>query len=119
MKTSLTLSIPLFALVVLFFAGCASPPAVDPATAQSPEYRQDLAECRRIAQQAGSGREVATKGAVGAGLGAATGAIADDAAGEGAAIGAIAGLAAGAFSADHEEDRIVRQCLRDRGHRVY
>ncbi|HKL54302.1 MAG TPA: hypothetical protein VJ902_10100 [Wenzhouxiangellaceae bacterium] len=52
-------------------------------------------------------------------LGWATGATAGDAAAEGAAIGAIAGLAAGAFSADQEEDRIIRQCLRDRGYEVY
>jgi len=103
----------------LFMVGCASRPAVAPATASSPEYRNDLAECRQIAQHSGSGRQVATKGAVGAGVGAATGAIADDAAAEGAAIGAIAGLTAGAFSADSEKDRIIRQCLRDRGHQVY
>jgi len=100
-------------------AGCASQPAVAPATANSPEYRSDLAECQRIAQQANSGQEVAKKGAAGAGLGAATGAIADGSAGEGAAIGALAGITAGAFSADADEDRIVRQCLRDRGHQVY
>lgn len=32
---------------------------------------------------------------------------------------ALAGVAAGAFSADKEEDRIIRQCLRDRGYGVY
>lgn len=106
-------------LLSLYLAGCASNPVVAPATANSPQYRNDLAECRQIARQAGSGREIATKGAVGAGVGAATGAIADDAAGKGAAIGAIAGITAGAFSADAKQDRIVRQCLRDRGHQVY
>ena len=113
-----SLSLPML-LSALFAVGCATEPVVAPATAQSPDYRRDLAECRHIAQRAGSGREVLTKGAVGAGVGAATGAIADDAAGEGAAIGAIAGLTAGAFSADREKDRIVMRCLRDRGHTVY
>lgn len=32
---------------------------------------------------------------------------------------ALAGVAAGAFSADKEEDRIIRQCLRGRGYGVY
>ena len=116
MKSGMTLAT---IVLSMFLAGCASQPAVAPATAGSPEYRNDLAECQRIAQQANSGQEVAKTGAVGAGVGAATGAIANGSAGEGAAIGALAGLTAGAFSADADEDRIVRQCLRDRGHQVY
>jgi len=101
-------------------AACASRPIIDTQGVDMARYESDLAHCQRIAQQVRSGQKVATRSAVGAGTGAATGAILDDvSAGEGAGVGAISGAVAGGFSADSEKDRVVKNCLRQRGYTVY
>lgn len=94
----------------------------------SGNYYQDLAECRRLAEQSngavGEGAKQALVGAaVGAALGAATGGIAKGvSAGQGAAIGAagggILGGAHGVYSGYDGQKRIVDNCMRGRGYSV-
>lgn len=86
-------------------------------------YRQDLAVCEDFAQQADVAGEALTSGLLGAIAGAALGAIGGAIAGDaglGAAIGAstggAGGLLAGGTGAYSERDRVVRNCLRERGY---
>jgi hypothetical protein len=117
--------------------GCAGPSpvlypnshyqAVGEATAE-----RDIADCRRVADQAGADRgtgrgeaaagDAVAGGAVGGAAGAAGGAIAG-AAGTGAAIGAASGAAAGLVRSLFRSDgpsqayrNVVDRCLRERGY---
>jgi len=109
-------------VTVMIFLGalsaCSYQPAVDPHGVDMAHYDADRAYCRDIARQARSGEKVAGGALIGAAVGAATGAVVGEA-GEGAAIGAITGTAGGALGAGQERNRIVRNCMRDRGYRVY
>jgi hypothetical protein len=121
----------------LGLAGCAGPaPVLYPnnhlqAVGQAAAER-DIADCRRMADQAGADRgtgqgEAAAGGAVAGGAiggaaGAAGGAIAG-AAGTGAAIGAASGAAAGLVRSLFRSDgpsqayrNVVDRCLRERGY---
>lgn len=88
--------------------------------------QQDMADCKMLAQQAGSVGTESAKGVVAGGLlgaaaGAAIGAVAGNPGG-GAAIGAAAGGIGGGANqgvdADYQYKRAYINCLRDRGHRV-
>lgn len=87
-------------------------------------YNRHLAECRSYAEQVPTGTEAA-KGAVGgAVIGGALGAIAGDnagrgvGAGRGAGAGAVVGGVRGGGRAENEKDRVVKNCLRNRGYKV-
>ena len=123
--------------LVLGVGGCSGPsPVLYPnshyqAVGQSTAER-DIADCRRVADQAGAARgsgqgEAAAGGAVAGGAiggaaGAAGGAIAG-APGTGAAIGAASGAAAGLVRSLFRSDgpsqayrNVVDRCLRERGY---
>ena len=123
--------------LALGLAGCAGPsPVLYPnshyqAVGQS-AAEQDIAACRRVADQAGASRgsgqgEAAAGGAVAGGAiggaaGAAGGAVAG-APGTGAAIGAASGAAAGLIRSLFRSDgpsqayrNVVDRCLRERGY---
>lgn len=110
-------------LVVLMLAGWAKDynPAVDLKGKDQKAYQNDLAECRKIAQNKDIGNNAAVATGVGVGLGAASGAIFGG--GYGAATGAASGgLNSGssaALSTSDQQDRIVDDCLRHRGYTVY
>jgi hypothetical protein len=124
-------------LLALFLSACAGPkPILYPndhfkAVGQD-TAKQDIAECREMAEAAGAkpgeGRagQVAGNTAVGAGVGAAGGAVGGailGAAGSGSAIGAASGatigLLRGLFSRPrpgHGYINFVERCLRERGY---
>ena len=96
--------------------------------------KQDIADCRTMAEEAGSSAGAGKTGtvaghtAVGAGMGAAGGAVGGaivGAAGTGAAIGAasgaVYGLLGGLFSGSQPDQayvNIVNRCLAERGYEV-
>lgn len=86
-------------------------------------YRADLAECQQLARdQKQFDQETMGASVLGAGAGAAMGAIdSDDALGGaigGAVFGAVAGGIAGGVEASERREEIVKNCLAGRGHRV-
>lgn len=109
-------------LIIMLLGGCASKQRIiiDRQGTDVSQYPRDLAECRQYAEQVPTGEEAA-KGAVGgAVIGAAVGAIFGDSrtAARGAGAGAVTGGARGAGKAGNEKDRVVKNCLRNRGYRV-
>ncbi|MCH9691557.1 MAG: glycine zipper family protein [Gammaproteobacteria bacterium] len=112
---------------VLF--GCASQPeqvpgagsvAVDLTRIDMRQYQLDLADCNSLAAgtRNDKGRRMATHAGGGALAGAALGGILKGDLLSGTLIGAGTGAYLGARSANNEADRIVRNCLRDRGYRI-
>ncbi len=108
-------------LALALAAGCAgggSKPIVDPAGVDMGLYQHDLAECQQVAEQvdqkAGAG---AAGGAVVGGL---IGAITGDSnrVKRSAGVGAVLGGARGAGATQRERDRVVKNCLRNRGYQV-
>jgi hypothetical protein len=88
--------------------------------------QQDMADCKILAQQAGSAgtesaKGVAAGGLLGAAAGAAIGAVFGSP-GTGAAVGAAAGGIGGGANqgvdADYQYKRAYINCLRERGHKV-
>ena len=110
-------TLSLFALTLLA-AGCASDPIVDMHGVDQEKYDSYLAACREYADQV----DVASGAAGGAALGAVIGAI-TGAPGTGAAVGAASGGATGGVSGGSSrtsrQDRVVRNCLRERGYSVF
>ncbi len=101
-------------------AGCAgkSGPVIDPAGVDMVQYEKDLAECEQIAQQV---EQKAGEKAVGGAL--VTGAIGavlggSDGAKKGAGVGLIGGAARGSGETSRERDKVVKNCLRNRGYAV-
>lgn len=111
---------------LLLLAGCASSPV-----SEYPIPARDMALCEAIANSYNMAEKPAARGAVGA----ATGAAADAALG-GAAfkimgytaplhMGSLVvpllayGMGNGIIEAREEKTRILRECLRDKGHKVY
>ena len=93
---------------------------VDQQGADMSMYNRHLAECRSYAEQVPTGTETA-KGAVGgAVIGGALGAIVGNSrdASRGAGAGAVVGGVRGGGKAGHEKDRVVKNCLRNRGYKV-
>ena len=110
----------LIVLLPAVLAACASEPIIDPKGVNTVQYRQDLADCRAIADQVAVGKQAAGSAVAGAVVGAAVGAAvgnsdtAQRAAGAGAAVGAAKGTGRGL----NERERVVRNCLRGRGYNV-
>jgi hypothetical protein len=113
------------AALVLFAVGCTSDPIVDMRGVDQAAYNNDLAACREYADQvdiaSGAAGGTAIGAAGGAALGAVLGWITGDP-GTGAALGAVSGGATGGVSGGgsraSKKDRIVRNCLRERGYPV-
>lgn len=83
-------------------------------------YDHDLAECKTYAEQVPTETEVA-KGAVGgAVLGGVIGVIVDNSrtAGRLAGAGSVTGAVHGGSKAKNEKDRVVKNCLRNRGYKL-
>ena len=110
-------------------AGCAQSyqPVVDTRGNDTARYQQDLYECRQYAEQVSPVQDAAVGGlggaAAGAALGAITGALVGGvSAGQGAAVGAATGgavgIGAGAYTGVNEQQRIIDNCLRNRGYSV-
>lgn len=83
-------------------------------------YDRDLAECRQYAEQVPTGSEVAKGTVGGAVIGGALGAIVGDSrtAQRGAGAGALGGAVRGGSKSGNEKDRVVKNCLRNRGYKV-
>ncbi|MFD1216480.1 MULTISPECIES: glycine zipper family protein [Microbulbifer] len=87
------------------------------------QYQLDLADCKGMSMAArnSAGSRAFARGAGGALVGGALGAIIGDtssAAAAAAGAGALIGGVSGAGSAHSEQNYIVRNCLRGRGYRV-
>jgi len=115
----------LIALSVTLLAGCAGrghrgEPIVDMKGIDPVRYQADLMECRQYADQVNVGRDAVTGAAVGAVIGGAAGAAArdSDTAKRSAGVGAIFGGARGTSAALEERNRVIRNCLRNRGYAV-
>jgi hypothetical protein len=117
----------LVAGAALALASCAGSyrPVVDMQGVDGARYEQDLAECRRYAEQVSPGGEAAAGGGVmalfGAALGALFGAFGGNAgtgAGLGAAAGGVTGTASGAAGGVARQHQIIDRCLAGRGYHV-
>jgi outer membrane lipoprotein SlyB len=111
--------------LMLLAAGCASDPIVDMKGVDQERYRQDLAECRDYADQVDVARSAGGGALLGAAGGAAVGAVIGaitGSPGTGAAVGAggggTSGLFAGGAGGQRKKERVVRNCLRERGYPV-
>ncbi len=84
------------------------------------QYQLDLEDCNSLAAgtRSDKGRRMATRAGGGALAGAALGLIINRDLLTGTLIGAGTGAYLGARSANIEADRIVRNCLSDRGYRI-
>ncbi len=114
-------TIPLLAVLALL-AACANPRSsviVDKRGVDPGQYSQDLAECGGYADQVPVTEDMARGAGRGIVVGGAIGAIIDgaDAAARGAGIGGVAGGAKGFVRAEHEQGRVVKNCMRGRGYR--
>ncbi len=109
-------------IAVLALAGCASSDRVivDPQGVDQAKYQQDLADCRQVAGQVGTGRDAAEGAVGGAVLGGLLGAIFGNShtAGMGAGAGAVIGGAGKAGDAQQEKEKVLKNCMRGRGYRV-
>ena len=122
MKHKLLLSIPLF----LMMAACANTgadytPIVD--GRRSPDFKQDLAACRHVAQdRKWLNGDTKQNMAIGATAGALLGAAESEGeAGDivgGAIAGVVGGGLVGAAQSNKERKAIVIECMKQRGHRV-
>lgn len=112
--------------VGLLLGGCTSDPIVDMRGVDPDQFDRDLAACREYADQVNVAGGAAGGAAVGAATGAALGAVIGaitGAPGTGAAIGAASGGTTGGVtgvgSGRSRQDRVVRNCLRERGYAVF
>ena len=115
MKTRLLL---LVMATVLSSACARNQIIIDPAGVDQGQYRQDLAECKKIAEQVD---QKAGQGAVtGAVISGAIGAILGDRrdAEKLAGVGAVSGGASGAAQTRQEKNLVIKNCLRNRGYKV-
>jgi len=115
MKTRLLL----LAVSAVLISACARHQVIiDPAGVDEAQYQQDLAECKKIAKQVD---QKAGEGAVaGAVISGAIGAILGDRRDVErlAGVGAVSGGASGAAATRQEKDRVIKNCLRNRGYSV-
>lgn len=106
------------AIVATGCAGRRAEVVIDPAGVDMGKYEHDLAECQQIAKQV---HQKAVGGAAGGAVvgGAVGGIIGDsDTAGKGAGVGAVTGAARGASATKQERQKVVKNCMRDRGYKV-
>ncbi len=106
---------------IVTLVGCASrgpDVIIDPAYVDHAQYKQDLAECERLAEQVREkAGERAVKGAI---VGGIMGAILGDkdSAKKGAGVGAVAGASRGSDETEREKLRVIKNCLHHRGYTV-
>lgn len=106
-------------LTLLLCGACGNRPIVDMKGVDRAKYEQDLAECRTYADEVQVAQKAAGGAAAGAAVGAVLGAIwSDSGVGESAASGAVLGGAGGTADGVSERDRVVKNCLRNRGYPV-
>lgn len=121
MKLDKTMA-PAFLLVLAggLLASCANDPIIDKRGVSEAQYQRDLAECRTYAEQVNSGAEVAEGAAIGAAAGAVIGAVIgnSDSAQRGAGAGAVSGGLKGGVRAEDRKERVLFNCLRNRGYKV-
>ena len=112
-------------LAATTLAACASEPIVDTGRPgfDPVAYEYHLAECRGFADQVRPGRQTAQGGLLGAAIGGAFGAVGGAFAGRagtgaaiGASLGGMGGALEGAGSAYSRRDRVIRNCLANRGY---
>ena len=106
---------------LLLFTACASDRIIiDQQGTDMSNYSRDLAECEAYAEQVPKGSEVAKGTVGGAVVGGVLGAIVGDSrtASRGAGAGAVTGGLRGGSKAEDEKDRVVKNCLRNRGYKV-
>ena len=118
MKTAVLL---LSVLSIVFHTGCAArnkDVIIDPTDVNMGQYQTDLNHCQNISEQvdskAGAG---AVGGAVVGGLIGATLGNSDTAK-KGAGVGAITGTARGARATKRERQKVIKNCLRNKGYVV-
>ena len=104
----------------LLLPGCASRPIIDTAGVDMQQYKVDLAECEKIAQQIDVDASIAGSAGLGALIGAAFGLVTGDssAVAYGAGWGAVSGATSGGMSADQQRAMITKNCLYHRGYTV-
>ena len=106
-------------LGIVAAVGCAgSKPIIDSAGIDMEQYEIDLAECEQISEQVEQkAGESAAGGAIVGGL---IGAITGDITGvvKGAGVGAVVGGAKGTSDTTTEKERVVKNCLRNRGYEI-
>lgn len=91
---------------------------IDPAGVDMNQFNKDLEECQQIAEQ------VDKRAAAGAVVGAVVGGLMGAAVGDSrtaekmAGVGAVGGTASGAKQTKQEKDRVVKNCMRNRGYQV-
>jgi len=107
-------------LTLLLTAACAQQPIVDTRGVNMARYDKDRIECEAFAQQVKVGQRTAGSAAAGAAVGAVIGAAVgnSDTAQRGAGAGAVVGASKGGSRARHEQQSVVRNCLRHRGYAV-
>ena len=112
--------LPALILGTLALTGCArhSQVIIDPQGIDMGMYQRDLAECQQIASQV---KSRAGSGMIG---GALIGAVVGEIIGGGrrtqvlSGLGAVKGAVRGGHSTVHERDRVLKNCLSDRGYRI-
>lgn len=107
-------------MVLCTLTACATQPIIDTQGKSMAQYDQDLADCRVIAEQVRTGQKVAVGAAAGAAIGAAIGAAVGDSgtAQRVTGAGAISGSAKGLGRGLNEKQRVIHNCLRNRGYAV-
>lgn len=124
-------SVIVIAVLGMASVGCAynQSPVVDMNGVGEAQYQQDYAYCEQYAQSVNKEEAMQTGAANGAVAGTLSGAIVgafdgnseDVIAGAlaGAIVGTVAGTAEGALSATDTQALVLRQCLRQKGYKVY
>ena len=109
-------------LFVLLTACASSSPRIiiDEQATDMTNYSRDLAECQAYADQVPVGTEVAKGTVGGAVVGGTLGAIVGNSrtAKKGAGVGAVGGAVRSNNKAGNEKERVVKNCLRNRGYKV-
>ncbi|NKB99057.1 MAG: glycine zipper family protein [Pseudomonadales bacterium] len=110
----------IFFVASIALTGCATQPIIDTQGKSMAQYEQDYAECKTFAKQVRAGQKVAVGAAVGAVVGTAVGAAVgnSETAQRGAGAGAITGAVKGGGRSINERQRVVFNCLRNRGYAV-
>ena len=119
---STTMKTMIFASTLLAIAlatGCASSgPIIDPAGIDMQQYEVDVAECEQISEQVEqkAGKSAAAGAVIGGVIGAITGN--SRSVQKSAGVGAVIGGAKGAGSTSQEKEKVVKNCLRNRGYKI-
>ena len=106
-------------LAVILAGGCASSgPIIDPAGVDMDQYEVVKAECVQISEQVEqkAGKSAAAGAVIGGLIGAVTGN--SRSVQKSAGAGAVIGGAKGAGSTAQEKEKVVKNCLRNRGYKI-